>query len=273
VPASHAISVRGDLAYVAPSLGGLVIIDISNPPALTVLGNAPGIGGKWLIVAGDYAYLIWPFFGLYVVDVSTPSQPVHVGTLELGSGYWEWPVVFEDHLFVRTNHNDPSVAIVDVSDPTTPTLVGSIDVSANIAGLAGMGSWLLVPDIGSEPLVRVFDVRNPVAPVEHDPYVPVSGFAEVVAVAGSVAYMSIWDGSYPDYAFAVEAVNFADPLAPEFMGRSQDTGLVTRLPTGPEEVFAVTLETGFDIFALCHDPVFADGFESGNAAAWSGVAP
>jgi len=29
------------------------------------------------------------------------------------------------------------------------------------------------------------------------------------------------------------------------------------------------LETGFDTLALCHDPVFADGFESGDTSAWT----
>ena len=62
-------------------------------------------------------------------------------------------------------------------------------------------------------------------------------------------------------------------MAPEFMGLSHETGLVRRLPTGPGEVFAVTLETGFDIFALCQGPLFADGFESGDTTAWSSVAP
>ena len=277
VPAPAAIGVRGDLAYVAAYLGqGLVVLDISNPAVPQILGNAPGIGGGWLAVAGDYVFLVSDLFGIYVVDVSTPTLPVHVGTLDLPPGTgesWEWPVVSGDHLFVRNNHNDPYVAIIDVSDPTAPTLVGTIDVNANVAGLAGMGSWLLVPDFDTEPEIRVFDVTNPTAPVEHDPYVPVSGYAEVVEVSGSVAYLSIWSGAYPDYAFAVEAANFADPGAPEFMGASPETRLVNRLATGPEWVVALSLESGFDTFSLCQGPIFADGFESGDTTAWLGAAP
>jgi hypothetical protein len=195
-----------------------------------------------------------------------------VGTLDLPSGtgeMWEWPVVAGDHLFVRNNHNDPFVAIIDVSDPTTPTMVGSIDVSANVAGLALMGSWLLVPDIDTQPEIRIFDVSSPTTPVEHDPYLPVSGYAEVVEISGSVAYLSIWVGTtYPDYTFAVEAVDFADPAAPEFMGVSPETRLVNRLATGPDGVLALSLETGFDTFSLCQGPLFADGFESGDTSAW-----
>jgi hypothetical protein len=276
VPLAFGVAVRGETAFVVGTNQGLVAIDVSNPAAPVILGNAPGADGEWVTLAGDHAYVVSPFFGIHVVDVSTPAMPVLVGSLDLPSGtgeQWEWPVVSGDHVFVRNNHNDPSVAIIDVGDPAAPVLVGSIDVNANAAGLAVTGAWLLVPDFDAEPEVRIFDVSNPVAPVERDPYLPVNGYVEVVAVSGSVAYMSLWTGSYPDYAFAVEVVNFADPRAPEFMGLSHETGLVRRLPTGPGEVFAVTLETGFDTFALCRGPIFADGFESGNTSAWSSAAP
>lgn len=278
VPFPAAISIRGDLAYVAAYTGhGLVVLDISNPPGLTVLGNAPGITGEWIAIAGDHAYLASSSFGIYVVDVTTPSQPVHVGTLDLPHGTgerWQWPVVSGDHLFVRNNYSDPSVAIIDVGDPTTPTLVGSIDVSTNVAGLAGFGRWLLVPDFDNEPLIRIFDVGNPTAPVEHDPYLPVSGYAEVVEISGSVAYLSIYVlTNPPDYTFAVEAVDFGDPAAPEFMGVSSETWMVNRLDAGPNGVFAVSLEAGFDFFSLCQGPLFADGFESGDTSAWAEAAP
>ena len=277
VPQAFGLAVRGDIAYVLGwSNQGLVAVDVGDPTAPVILGNAPGAGGEWVTLAGDHAYVVNPHFGVYVVDVSTPSGPVHVGTLDLPQGtgeWWEWPVVSGNHLFVRNSHNDPFIAIIDVGDPTTPTLVGTIDVNANVAGLAGTGSWLLVPDFDDEPEVRIFDVGNPVAPVEHHPYLPVGGYVEVVAVAGSVAYMSLWSGSYPDYEFAVEAANFADPRSPEFMGLSEVSGRVRRLPTGPGQVFAVTLETGFDTTTLCSGPVFADDFESGTTSAWSSAAP
>jgi hypothetical protein len=57
------------------------------------------------------------------------------------------------------------------------------------------------------------------------------------------------------------------------MGLSHETGRVRRLPTGPEEVFAITLETGFDIFTQCRGPIFADGFETGDTTAWSSAVP
>ena len=196
VPLAFGVAVRGDIAYVVGTNQGLVTVDVSDPAAPVILGNAPGADGEWVTLAGDHAYVVSPFFGIYVVDVSTPALPVLVGTLDLPSGtgeQWEWPVVSGNHVFVRNNHNDPYVAIIDVGDPAAPVLVGSIDVNANVAGLAVTGAWLLVPDFDAEPEVRIFDVRNPVAPVEHDPYVPVNGYAEVVAVSGSVAYMSTLD--------------------------------------------------------------------------------
>ncbi len=40
-----------------------------------------------------------------------------------------------------------------------------------------------------------------------------------------------------------------------------------------EHVFTVRYASGFESFTLCHDPIFADGFESGDTSAWASVGP
>ncbi len=272
LPQTFGVATLGEIAYVAGY--HLVAIDVANPTAPVVLGSETGVNGNWVTVEGDRGYVVstWGRTAA-VVDLSSPPLPTALGTADLGPGWWEWPVVIGDHLIVRNTQNDTSVVVIDASDPTTPVQVASIDVWY-FGGLASIGFWLLVPDIidGVEPAIRIFDMRNPAVPVEVAPYHPVGGAVDAIGVAGSVAYLAVMDYP-PQQAGAIEAVNFADPTAPVFMGLLPRSGWVKRFAFGADEIYVFGRATGFDVFSLCQGPIFADGFESGDASAWSGALP
>jgi len=269
----------------------LVALDISDPSTPVALGNAPGVHGSWLTIADDRAYALDQDHGglLSVVDLSSPSAPVLVGELDLGGEpfeAWEWPVVIGDHLVIRdVTYQDNSLVIVDVGDPTNPVQIAQFDLWADYlgSGLAALGTWLLVPDVlivnssgidtvSYDPVVRVFDFSDPTAPVEVAPYFSTGQLIGAIGVAGSVAYLATWDGRL-DSPHAIEAVNFANPREPAFLGLVPHTGDAKRLTFSPEEVFVVHRETGFETFALCQDPLFADDFESGDTMMWSTAVP
>jgi len=270
------VDVQGDTAWTASaSAAGLVALDVTDPSAPSVLGNAPGVLGGWITVSGDRATIVnTPFGTVTIADVSSPGTPVALGTLAVGSSMLEWPVIVGDYVVVRDNDASPSVVVVDASVPTAPVQVASFGVWTGFGGLGARGSWLLVPDIegGTTPLIRIFDMSEPATPVEVEPYVTVGGVVDVVGVAGSVAYLAVPD-SPPFQVAGIEAVDLADPLAPAFLGFVEGPGHVNRFAFRPDEVYAFHLETGFDIYALCQGPIFADDFESGTTSAWSSAVP
>lgn len=272
LPQTFGVATLGNTAY---AIGyHLFAIDMTDPAAPVVLGSEPGVTGNWITVEGDRGYVVSTWGGTAsVVDLSSPSLPIALGTVSLASGWWEWPVVVGDHLVVRSTQSDTSVVVIDASDPMMPAQVASFD-TWGFGGLATTGSWLLVPDIIDrlQPAIRVFDMRNPAVPVEVAPYHPVGGAVDVIGVAGSVAYLAVWD--YPPHqSGAIEVVNFADPRYPVFMGILDRPGRVNRIAFGPDEVYVFGRDTGFDTFALCQGPIFADGFESGDVTAWSSTVP
>jgi len=272
LPQTFGVATLGDIAY---AIGyHLVAIDVTDPGLPVVLGSEPDVTGNWITIEGDRGYVVSTWGGTAsIVDLSSPSLPIALGTATLASGWWEWPVVIGDHLIVRGTLNDTFVVVIDASDPMTPAQVASFDVWS-FGGLATTGSWLLVPDIidGLEPAIRVFDMRDPAVPVEVAPYHPVGGAVEAIGVAGSVAYLAVLDNP-PHQVGAIEVVNFADPMNPIFMDLIERPGRVKRFAFGPGELYAFGRATGFDIFALCRGPIFADGFESGDTTAWSSAAP
>ncbi|MBC8425752.1 hypothetical protein H8E07_16680, partial [bacterium] len=74
------VQVVGNVAYVANSMFGLMILDVSDPESPSLLGIAdPSFDGYAVAVEGNLAYVAAGPDGLQVLDVSDPNLPVVVG--------------------------------------------------------------------------------------------------------------------------------------------------------------------------------------------------
>jgi hypothetical protein len=77
------VAVAGGYAYVANTVNGLRIIDVSDPAHPFEAGAYAGVGAaSGVAVRGDYAYVAAGNAGLHVVDVSDPAHPAWVGAFE-----------------------------------------------------------------------------------------------------------------------------------------------------------------------------------------------
>ena len=162
------VYVVGNYAYLAVrdgntggSIGGLEIIDVSNPIApvhkstlMNGSGGASLVHPNDIVVSGNYAYIAThgdsPFTGskapgLEIVNISNPSSPVHVGSILSGQG----GAVFSNSgqkVLVQGNYafiadpNDGIVEVVNVSNPSAPTHITTIGSSsgAALSNIAGM---------------------------------------------------------------------------------------------------------------------------------------
>jgi hypothetical protein len=266
---AYDVDVRGDLAFVAGDAGAqLSVVDIGNPSSPVVIGAIPGAWNGLLIeVVDDLAYVAVHYHGLKIIDLSSPTQPLVIGNLDLAGGYWVSMDV-SDGVAVLSG-TDPAIRIVDVSDPTAPVLASSIaEQWSSLGGVAISGSWLLLGD----GLLRIFDLRDPAAPVEQQPYIPWGGggWITAVGVAGSVAYLG---SAQPTGLHKMEVVDIGHPRDPTFMGLSVDMDRPRAFVFNGEGVFAVTDFAGFNTFTLCQGPLFADGFETGDTTAWASTLP
>jgi hypothetical protein len=74
------VHVVGNRSYLAVGADGLVLLDVSDPAALHVVGSVDTPGFALTVeVVGNRAYIAAREGGLEVVDVSTPTQPRLVG--------------------------------------------------------------------------------------------------------------------------------------------------------------------------------------------------
>ena len=91
------------------------------------------------------------------------------------------------------------------------------------------------------------------------------GVADAVTAQGILAYLG--NGA------ELMIVDLVDPSDPVLMGTHDEAGDVMDFAFSDEHVFTARYVSGVDVFILCQGPLFADGFETGDTTAWSGVTP
>jgi hypothetical protein len=123
------IHLSGNLAFVAtywsdgvnPSVGGVEVVDVSNPQAPASLATAVALTGvNGLKVVGKYLYAATDW-GMEVFDVSVPSTPYFIGGIPTSVS--ALGVSVADGLAYLAAYDQ--VKILDVSSPWSPVEVGS----------------------------------------------------------------------------------------------------------------------------------------------------
>ena len=161
----------GGRAYAGAGIGGLCIIDVSNPEK-PVLVSVYGTGGfvSDVEIVGNTAYVVssplwdgsqWTGSSLQVVDVSGPAQPRLITTYDTPG--WEMAVaVMGTYAFVADGES--GLRVLDVSDPTKLEEVSIFSVPSAAIDVDTEGTYVYVADLVTG--LHVLDVTNPAAPRE-----------------------------------------------------------------------------------------------------------
>ena len=152
----------------------------------------------------------------------------------------------------------PALKIADVTDPAAPLVVGEIVLPDWVNGITVSGDYVYVGD--GEAGLRVIDVSDPSAPVEVGFfYMPFGILFYGVAVSGGFAYVADGPGG-------VRVIDVSTPSEPVEVGRCLTPVYPYALSGGL--VYVGDGSAGMEIFII-GDCLFSDGFEVGDARAWS----
>lgn len=174
--------------YVSAGIGGLLILDYSNPTKPSVTGGydtprnatAARIFDNRLFVTDSFA-------GLYIFDLTNPGKPALVGRYD-SSGYLGDVWVQGDLAYLADGAS--GLAIVNLSDPSSPTLAGRLTaakfasrvlVSGNLVYVATGAGW------------QVVDATNPAEPVLSGIY-QLNGVVTGAAVRGGRFFVTDANG-------------------------------------------------------------------------------
>jgi len=167
---------QGTYAYVAANEGGLLIVDASNPAAMSVVGSLPLPGrAVGVRVSGHFAFIASDTGGLCVIDVSDSHAPVLVASLPLPASPTGLALATGVHLdgdraFVTAADG---VHIVDVRNPLAPQPVSVLETALPAAQMVISGNTLYIAsahpqlnqaDCHSCSDITAYDITTPSSP-------------------------------------------------------------------------------------------------------------
>ncbi len=207
------IQVDGACAYLADGLGGLKIINISDPHNPVILGTFKLHDCNFItdcIKHEDLVYVASFRDGLIILNVSYPSSPYQVGTYHLNYCYR----IFVSGSYCFVADYAEGLKIIDVSDPREPFVVGSFYDGGVALGVYVVGNYAYVAD-GPDGL-EIIDVGDPTNPKKVGSFYD-GGYAFDIFVADGIAYVADGWGN-------LEILNVSDPTNPVKVGEYDTEG-------------------------------------------------
>ena len=187
------IFIKDDLAFIPAGLGGLNILDISNPTDPQVLSTYHAIGcdyGRmYAWVANErYAFGAGRDCGIYVLDVSNPASPRFItkysdpGQSELR---YEHVELQENYLYLSRHQG--GVEIVEIMAPTILEKKSVLETENAWMSLA-QDSLLFVADGAAG--IKIYDVRHKSTPLLLSA-LQTSGTAKDLALYGKHLFVAV----------------------------------------------------------------------------------
>ena len=128
---SVTLSPDGNTAFVADRDSGLVIIDVTDPTAPSIINAVPpAISRSWdvtLSADGNTAYVAGESAGLQIIDVSDPATATETATVVTDNA--TGVAVHESTAYVADEAG--GLKIIDVSDPLTALVTGSVTYNSD----------------------------------------------------------------------------------------------------------------------------------------------
>lgn len=239
---------RDDLAFVPASQGGMIVVDASAAPELSLVSvhDTPGLVLD-LALTGDLAVLADHDAGVQVVDVSDPAAPALLGTAD--TPYTARLVAAgPQHAFVLDggwSEDEGHLMVVAFSDPANPAVVLDLPFPYSLNAIELDGDVLYLAS-GAGDRMLVLDVSTP-----WDPWilgwVDVPAAPQDIALAGDHAHIA---GNTLGIAWrhCGLVTGVADPTAPGTVPAIAGLSLTAAPnPFNPRTVIAFELDRAQDV--------------------------
>lgn len=158
------IVVRGKLAYVATHVAGMTVVDIADPARPAIVGalnpnidcDAVGLWQQSAVLGGHHEGQI------VLADISDPARPRQTGVCQLPKILNGGELEVSAGMAYITSRK--GLFIVDITDCSQPSLVQAVDLNEVVHDVIVQDGYAFLA--ADRRGVRVYDVRNPRAPVE-----------------------------------------------------------------------------------------------------------
>ncbi len=213
----------GTLALVPAGIGGLSIIDVSQPDSPQLYGQF-GVRGcskgriyAWH-VAGQIAYGAGRDCGIQVIDFTDPVQPVSLGEYQTADARYEHSGAYGSYLYAATHTS--GVEVIDRTNPGALAHIAWVPTTNALAvAVQPTGEYLYVAD-GSGGL-KIIDIRAP-ADAQVIGATTTSGTARDLAQSGDYLFIAVG-------AAGVDMFDVSDPSNPLLVDNYNTSGYASRV--------------------------------------------
>ncbi len=195
------VAVSGGVAYIADDLGGLVIVDVSNPAAPIMMSQmAITGGGDEVQVVGNIAYVSSHSTGtIWFIDVSDPANPTQVGLLDVGV---EFSSVAVNGSTLALSAGFTQLRVYDISNLASIVMVDLVD-GMEVSAIEFAGDLMYVL---RQSGFAIFDTSDPASPFETgstpnggDQLTIANGYAYVMTQSLGISTFAVSDPTQPMY--------------------------------------------------------------------------
>jgi hypothetical protein len=252
--ATYGVQIVERHAYLAAGAAGLIVLDLSDPAALRVVGRCSTKGSAVNVaVLGNHAYIA-DSSGLQVIDVSDPAAPVRIG--EHPTTTPAFAVRLRDNVAYLAC-GDSGLQSIDVSVPTNPVVLGSYDTTGRALDLWIADQIVYVAD--SEAGLQMFDAKDP-ANLRRLGSHAVSGSARVIQTRGNLAFI----GADAE----LRVIDISNPATPHNVGSYRAGSLIRSIGIMDNFIYLANEGGALEVIDISEPafPVKVDGYQMGGIA-------
>ncbi|MFN8547066.1 MAG: hypothetical protein U0527_03610 [Candidatus Eisenbacteria bacterium] len=230
----YAVAAQGDYLYVSDSASGLLVVDKTNPAAMSIVATYAMTTGGSLQIGGSVLYSLTGS-NLCAVDIGNPLSPSLLSCTPISGGL---NITISGSLVFITTIS--GLSIVDGSNPAAPQVVGSLALDHTPYYCAVFGDHLYLAETGAR--LQIVDASALNAPVVVET-MQFTGHTFHVKVVDQLLYLANGGGGFV-------ILDLADPVHPrEISGHvktaSQRASFV--VPSG-DAIFSLSGEGQFNAF-------------------------
>jgi hypothetical protein len=190
VDLEYDIVVRSNRVFVGSGLGGLTMVDVSNPSTPTMVGHWTN-SSLGVALDSSYAYVATgnPYWsgnrGLDILNIANPGNPTRLSEWDTSVGYAYRVAANGNYAYLADGAS--GVQVFDITDRSAPFRVANYAMTANDLVLRDNRAYVTGNGL------RILDLGNPASPTE-TLRVTTPGGGSAVAISGN--YALIADGQW-----------------------------------------------------------------------------
>lgn len=215
------VHIAGSHAFIPGGLGGLNIVNISQPDNISVIGDFYAVGCDYgriysWVTRGNYAYGNGRECGVHIANISNLSDPTHVGVYGAVNTRYEHASIQENTLFFSTHQM--GVDVVSAEDPIHLTRKSIIQTQNAWATYPEEDFLYIADGMSGLIIANISDLENPYIISE----IPTSGSAKDLVKKGNYLFMAVG-------ADGVDMFDVSNPESPLLLSNYNTSGFATRV--------------------------------------------